>query len=140
MTRGSVCQEAEVHTVEWTMKMISHTRFPRRNNNNIPSTKAFPRKELLGFVLILLYCYSSTVVSIFTPPHSLYPKHPTYHRHSFPPLALSMGPLHMFLHDPSPSFPCYCPLPFPLITVSLFFMSMSMVIFCLLILLIRFHL
>ena len=47
-----------------------------------------------------------------------------------PPLALSMGPLYMFLDDPSLPLPHYISLPLPLGTVSLFFISMSLVLFC----------
>ena len=72
----------------------------------------------------------------FPPPHPSPPPHPQ----SYHPLALSLGPLYMFLDDPSPSFPHY-PLPLsPLVTVNLFFISMSLVVFCLLVLLITFHL
>ena len=75
----------------------------------------------------------STVVSIFPPP--LCPSPPTTNSHPqyFPSLDLSMGPLYMFVHDPSTSFSCYPPNPSLLITVSLFFISTSLVIFCLLI-------
>ena len=55
------------------------------------------------------------------------------HPQSIHTLALSMGPLYMFLDDPSPSFPHYPSLPSPLVTVSLFFISMSLVIFYLLV-------
>ena len=58
----------------------------------------------------------------------------TSHPQSYPNLlVLSMGPLYMFLDDPSPSFPHYPSLPSPLVTVSLFFISMSLVIFYLLV-------
>ena len=44
-----------------------------------------------------------------------------------------MGPLYMFLENPSLSFPHYPPPSTPLVTVSIFFISMSLVIFCLLV-------
>ena len=62
------------------------------------------------------------------PPQLNPPPSPTSHPPFFPPLALSVGPLYMFLYDPSPSFLHYPPLPSPLVTVSLFFISMSLVI------------
>ena len=80
---------------------------------------------------IFFYCCSRTVVPIFPPPLSPAPPTLTSHPPSFPTLALSMGPLYMFLDDPFPSFPYYPPPPSPLVTVSLFFISTSMVIFCL---------
>ena len=62
-----------------------------------------------NFQIFFFYCCSSTVVSIFPPPLSLAPPTPTSHPPSFPLLALSMGPLYMFLDDLqdqfSPSFP-----------------------------------
>ena len=59
---------------------------------------------------------------------------PTSHIQSSPtPLSLSMGPLYMFLDDPSPSLPCYPSSSSPLVTVSLSFISMSLVLFCLLV-------
>ena len=78
-------------------------------------------------------CCSSTVVFIFPLPFSPAPPTPTSYPQSFPPLALSMGPLYMFLDKPSPSFPDDPPAPSLLVTVSLFFISMSLVIFCLLV-------
>ena len=61
----------------------------------------------LSLNLFFFYCYSSTVVSIFpSTTHSL-PSHPipTFHPQSYPPLALSMCPLYVFLDDTSPIFP-----------------------------------
>ena len=76
--------------------------------------------------------FSNTVVSIFPPPLSPHLPTPTSHPPSVHLLALSMGPLYMFL-DPSPFFP-YCPLlPTPLVTVRLFLITMSLVIFYLLV-------
>ena len=82
--------------------------------------------------LIIFYCCLNTVVSIFPPPFSPTPPTSTSHPQSYPPLALSMGPLCMFLDGPSPSLPC-SPTPLPLGIVNLFFISMSLVIFCLLV-------
>ena len=59
--------------------------------------------EINMFIFSFFYCCSNTVVSIFLPP--LLPSHPQ----SFPPLALSMSSLYMFLDEPSLSFPCYLP-------------------------------
>ena len=42
----------------------------------------------------------------------------------------SMGPLHMFIYNPFPSFPHYFPLRSPLVTVTLLLISMSLVVFC----------
>ena len=79
------------------------------------------------FFSFFYYCLS-TVVSVFPPPLSPTPPTPTSHPQLFPCWALSMGPLYMFLDDPSLSFSCYLPTPSPLVTVSLFFISMSLVI------------
>ena len=54
----------------------------------------------------LFYCCSSTVVSIFLPITLPSPTQPISHPQSYPPLALSMGTLYMFLEDLSPSFLC----------------------------------
>ena len=61
------------------------------------------------------------------PPIPLHcPTHPHF-PHSIPTLlSLSMGPLYMFLDNPSPSFLHYLPPLSPLVTVSLFFISMSL--------------
>ena len=83
---------------------------------------------ILLFLLIIFYT-SNTVVSIFTPPLSPTPPTPTSYPQSYPPLALSISPLYMFLDDPFPAFSCYLPPCSPLVTVSLFFISMSLVIF-----------
>ena len=93
--------------------------------------------RLIIIILNIFYC-SSIVVPISPPPLS---PTPTSHPQSFPPLPFSVGPLYMFLDDPSPTFPCYPYHPSPLVTVSLFFISISLVIFCsLFVSLIRFHL
>ena len=88
---------------------------------------------IVFFSSSFFYCCSSTLVSIFWPSLSSSPPTPTSHHQSYRPLALSMGPRHMFLGDPSPSSPCYPPPPSPLVTISLFFISMSLVIFWLLV-------
>ena len=65
---------------------------------------------------------------LITPPFPYPSPPPTFN--PFPsPLSLSMGPLYMFLKDPSSSFPHYPPFPSPLVTVSFFFISMSLVVF-----------
>ena len=57
----------------------------------------------------ILLCCSTTIVPI-SPPTIL--SHPTpMTLNSTPTLALSIGPLYMFLDDLSPSFPCYPHLP-----------------------------
>ena len=71
----------------------------------------------------------------FPPPHSL----PPSTLYPAPLWLCSWIPLYMFLDDPSPYFPCDPPSSSPLVIVSLFFILMSMVIFCLFVLLIRFH-
>ena len=71
-------------------------------------------------------------LSPFSPHTSHHPTHPTSHPQSYPPLALSMGPLFMFLDDIDHSFSCYPPPPSALVTVRLFFISMPLVLFCLL--------
>ena len=76
------------------------------------------------------YCCSSTVVSIFLSPFPPATPTTTSHPQSEPPLALSMGPLYMFLDNPSPSFPHYPLSLSPLVSVSLFFTSVSLVLFC----------
>ena len=86
------------------------------------------------FLIFLLFKYSCLHFPSTTFPC---PTHPTFYPQSFPPLALSMSPLYMFLDDPSPFFPRYCPPPSPLVTVSLFFISVSVVLFCLSLLYIR---
>ena len=83
--------------------------------------------------LFIFYCCSCTVVSIVLPPLSHPYPYLTSHFQSFCPLALSMGPLYIFLDNTSPFFPHYPPTPTTLIAISLFFMSMSPVIFCLLV-------
>ena len=86
--------------------------------------------------------YFLTVVQVKLSPFS--PHHcPTHLRLPLsnpPPLALSMCPLYMFFDGPSPISPPSSFFLSPLVTGRLFFISMSLVIFCLLVLLIRFHL
>ena len=88
---------------------------------------------VLSFILYFLNYCPSTVVSIFLPPLSPVPPTPTSHPQSYPPLALSMGPLYMFLDGPFTSSPCYTPPLSPPVTVSLFFISVLLVTFCLLV-------
>ena len=56
-----------------------------------------------GFLIVFLYCSSSTVVPTSSPITLPSASHPTSHPQSYPPLALSMGPLYFFLDDPSSS-------------------------------------
>ena len=77
-------------------------------------------------IFLLLFKYSCLHFPHTTLPH---PSHPQF----YPPLVLSIGPLYLFLDDPSASFPHFLPPPYPLVTVSLFFISMSLVLFCLLV-------
>ena len=84
---------------------------------------------ILGFQFSsFFYCCSVTIVPISLPitPSFPYPSPPPTFNHS-PPLSLFMGPLYMFLDDPSPYFPCSPPS--PLVTVILFLISMSLVLF-----------
>ena len=53
----------------------------------------------------IYYSYSSTVVSIFLPIITSAPPTHTSHPQSYLPMALSMGPLYMFLDNPSPLSP-----------------------------------
>ena len=85
---------------------------------------------LLNVFFLLLFKHSGLHFPATTFPHlSHYHLPPSI----LPSLALSMGPLYMFLDDPFPSFPCYLPLRSLLVTVHLFFISMSLVIFSLLV-------
>ena len=54
---------------------------------------------MLHFIFVLLFKYNCP---LFPPPPT-----PTSHTQSYPSLALSMGPLYLFLDNPSPAFPCY---------------------------------
>ena len=76
-------------------------------------------------------------------PHSPSPAPPipTSHSQSYPPLALSMCLLYMFLNDLTPSFPRYhLPLPLWLLSVFSLFQCLWLYFACLFVLLIRFHL
>ena len=84
----------------------------------------------ISFFFLLLFKYSYLH---FSPSTFSTPPIPTSQPQSYPTMALSRGPFHTFLDDPSPSFPHYLPSLFPLVIVSLFFISMSLVIFWLLI-------
>ena len=72
----------------------------RYTREKLPSTFFFP-----VFLFFIFYCCLVTVVPIFLPllTPTLHPP-PTFNP-SPPSIALSMGPLYMFLDDPSPSFP-----------------------------------
>ena len=96
---------------------------------------------------LFFYCCSGAVVSIFSPPLPSTPAIPTSPPQSYTPSALSMGPLYMFLDNPSyfsPHYPLLAPLWLLSVCsffffntsknlVSLFLISMSLVIFCLLV-------
>ena len=90
---------------------------------------------LFWYIMFLfIYLIVFIVVQVQLSPFSCHHFPPPTHLHlpsSILP-KLSMGPLYMFLDDPSPSFPHFSPPLSPLVTVSLFFISMSLVIFCLL--------
>ena len=60
-----------------------------------------PFQFLFIFIFLLLF-KNSCLHSPQTTPHTS--PTPTSHPRSYPPLVLSMGPLYMFLHNPSPSF------------------------------------
>ena len=77
-------------------------------------------------IFLLLFKYSRLHCPATTFP---LPTIPTSHPQSFPTLALSMGPLNMFLDHASPSYLCYCTPHSPLVTVSLFFILMTVYIF-----------
>ena len=83
--------------------------------------------SVIFFLCISFFYYcSSTFVSIPPPPI------PASHPQSYPPLVLSMCPLHMFLK----TLPLFLPLSPPIsprVTVSFFLISMSLRIFCLLV-------
>ena len=90
------------------------------------------------FIYLFIYC-SNIVVSIILPPLS--PAITTPTSQYYPPLALSMGPLYMFLDKHSPSFPCYSPpQPLWLLSVCSVFQYLWFDFACLFVLLIRFHL
>ena len=98
----------------------------------LPGEPATQNHESFRFIL---FCFNFIVVQVqlshFPTTTFSSPIHLHLHPQSYPLLALSFGPLYMFLDNPSPFFPCYLPPPPPLVTVSLFFISMSLVIFCL---------
>ena len=82
-------------------------------------------------------------LSLFSTYHSPL-SHPSYLQHSIlspphSPLALTMGPLYMFLNHPSPSFSCY-PLPPWLMSVCSLFQCLWLYFACLFVLLIKFYL
>ena len=70
---------------------------------------------LISFFSLSFFIVVQVQLSPFPHPHhSLTPAIPTSHPQSYPPWALFLGPLHMFLDNPSPFSPRY-PLP-PLIS------------------------
>ena len=85
---------------------------------------------LFFHIVLLLFKYNCLH---FLPPLHPTPAIPTFHPWSYPPLALSICPLYMFLFVCSSSFSPLCPPSSHLATVSLFLISMSVVIFCLLV-------
>ena len=58
-----------------------------------------------GFFFHFLNCCSIAVVSMFPSPFSPASPTPPSHPQSYPALALSVGPLYMFLNDPPPRAP-----------------------------------
>ena len=114
------------------------TSFSLKAWRNFSKIKIFTKLLFISFCFFkFLFKYSCLHFPVTLSPT---PPNPTSHPQSFSPSALSMGPLYMFLDDLSLSFPHYLFPLSPLITVSLFFISMSLVLFCLLVLLIKFHL
>ena len=86
------------------------------------------------FLNNFFYCCSSTIVSLSSHLLPPAPPIPSSHPPSYPPLALSICLLRMFL-DPSLTFPFYPPPASPLRRamgrgINLFFVSMSLVLFC----------
>ena len=65
----------------------------------------FLKKILFIYLFAFFNCCSSTFVSIFLPWLPQKAPTPASHPLSYPTLALSMGPLYMFLDDPFPSLP-----------------------------------
>ena len=103
------------------------------------------QKQLKRMSEMVQFFFSCFIIQVELSPFSRHhfppsPPTPTSHPPTFPTLALSMGPLYMFLDDPSLSFSCYLPPSSTLVTFSLFFISVSLVIVCLFVLLIRFYL
>ena len=116
-----------LHMFSWYALMLSHGSI---RNAHIYLIFFNLGKLLFFYHFLLLFEYSCLYFPTTISPA---PPTPTSHPQSYHPLALSVGPLYMFLDDPFPSFPCYLPPPSPLVTVSLFFISVSLVIFCLLV-------
>ena len=96
-----------------------------------------------SFIYIFLHifnCHSSTIVSISPMPLPPTLAIPTSHPWSYPPLALSMCPLYMFLDDPAPSSPLCPPPRLWLLSVCSLFQCLWLYFACLFVLLFRFHL
>ena len=113
---------AELFFKRWTWKFIVQKQIA-----GILLT--FANINFILFLLFLFFYYSWP----HSPPITL--THPHLSHSILPPplLSLSMGPLYLFLDEPSPSLSlCTLP-PSPLVTVSLFFISMSLVMFYLLV-------
>ena len=92
-----------------------------------------PQTPQMYYLFIIYLSIIVVHVQLSPSSHLHFSPSSTSHPQSFPPLALSMGLLYMFLDEPFPSLPCYPSSLFPLLTVSVFFISMFLVIFCLLV-------
>ena len=104
------------------------------SNHTVLITMALYYSLKLGVWYLLfffkkIYCCSSTVVSIFTPPRAPWLIHPHLPPLNLPPLSLSMWPSYLFLDGPSCIIRHYPSPPSSLVTVSLFFILMSLVVF-----------
>ena len=75
--------------------------------------------QMYNTFLKLMFEYSCLHFSTTTFPHPTHPHLPPSILPHFPTLALSMGPLYMFIYDPFPSFPHYFPPPPPLYNLDL---------------------
>ena len=104
--------------------------------------------SLLGWIWLILFIYLYFLLlfkysfSIFTPTRPHTPPHPHLPPSNLPPLALSMGPLYMFLDGPFPISPPYpSPAASPwLLSVCSLFQCLWLYFACLFVLLVRFHL
>ena len=86
----------------------------------------YPCQSLILTVLLKNYCYSTTVVSIFTPPHPPVPSVPASHPRPYP---LWLYPCVLYTCSLM-ALPLLSCLTSALVPVSLFFISMSPIIFC----------
>ena len=86
----------------WILK-IKYIIFNNTFFNSFTIFQILYWKLYTSFFSFFFNCCSSTVVCISPQPLSQPTHTPTSHPQSYLPLALSMGPLYMFLHDPSHS-------------------------------------